>query len=147
MKTDTITLAKKPKLASHDHHYLIWNLWFITWLGLLAGLFSSQWYVAVVWFSVLHALLVLYLEQFRCIAFPVQVRGAYLIWVAIGTYVPHLGCLMWITTLGLAANLFWSYCPLARMLLLLPFNRHEPLSWDLVRRIFLSPPAKGRFVP
>lgn len=125
----------------------VWNLWFITWLGLLAGLFSQQFYEYVVYFSVIHAVLFLYIEQFKLIAFPVQVRIAYLVWVAVGTYIPYMSILMTITTIGLAANLFFGYCLLARMLYLLPINRHEPLSIDLVKRVFLSPPVKGRFEP
>ncbi len=146
MKTNPIAPTQELK-ESCRRRRLTWSLWFITWLGLLAGLFAPQWYVAVVWFSMLNALLRLYLEHFRVMAFPVQVRLAYVVWVAIGTYVPPMGWLMGITTLGLASNLFWGYCPLARMLSLLPFNRDEPLSWNLVGRTFFSPPVQGRFVP
>ncbi len=135
----TLTIPTRPKV--------VWSLWFITWLGLLAGLFVRQWYDFVVWFSVLHAVFFIYLERFNLMAFPVQVRMAYMVWVAIGTYIPYMIWLMWITTIGLAANLFFSYCPLARMLSLLPCNRNEPFSVDLVKRVFLSPPVQGRFVP
>lgn len=126
---------------------VVWRLWFITWLGVLAGLFFRQGNEFVVWFSVVHALFFIYLERFNLIAFPVQVRIAYVAWVAIGTYVPYMTWLMWITTIGLATNLFVGYCPLARMLSLLPFNRSEPFSFDLVKRVFLSPPVKGLFTP
>lgn len=147
MKTNSPPFIQSPKLSPRFRRGLTWSLWFISWLGLLAGLFSPQWYPATVWFSVVHAVLILGLEQFQFIAFPVQVRIAYVVWVAIGTYVPNMGWLMWITTVGLATNLFLGYCPLARMLLLLPVNRHEPLSWGLVQRIFLSPPVNGRLIP
>ncbi len=146
MQTNVTTPILTPRLSPRFRRGLTWNLWFISWLGLLAGLFSPQWYVAVVWFSVVHAVLMLAMEQFRFIAFPVQVRVVYVVWVAIGTYVPYMGWLMWITTIGLATNLFLGYCPLARMLLLLPFNRRESLSWDVMRRIFLSPPINGRLI-
>lgn len=135
----TLTLPTKRKV--------VWSLWFITWLGLLAGLFAQQWYEFVVWFSVLHVVFFIYLERFNLMAFPVQVRLAYVAWVAIGTYIPYMIWLMWMTTIGLAANLFVGYCPLARMLSLLPCNRNEPFSFDLVKRVFLSPPVQGRFVP
>lgn len=134
-------------LATPVRRKLVWSLWLITWLGLLAGLFFRQWYEFVVWFSVIHAAFFIYLERFNLIAFPVQVRLAYGVWVAIGTYVPYMTWLMWITTIGLAANLFVGYCPLARTLSLLPINRNEPLSFDLVKRVFLSPPVQGRFIP
>ncbi len=148
---------KRSENKSRDRYFLtltapakrrlVWSLWLITWLGLLAGLVSQSWYEAVVWFSVVHAVCFIYLERFNLIAFPVQVRLAYVVWVAIGTYVPSMKWLMWITTIGLAANLFVGYCPLARLLSLLPINRSEPLSFDLVKRVFLSPPMHGQFIP
>lgn len=134
-------------LSNRFRQRLIWCLWLVTWLGLLAGLVSRQWYEVVVWFSVIQALIFIYLERFNLTALPVQVRLAYVAWVAIGTYVPYMGVLMGIATLGLAANLFVGYCPLARMLSLLPINRSEPLSCNLVKRVFLSPPMQGRFIP
>jgi len=126
---------------------LVWGLWFVTWAGLIAGLFNRAYYEYVVFFSAAHALLVLILLRFRVAAFPAQVRIAYLAWVAAGTYVPHMVILMWITTVGLATNLFLNYCPLARMMYLLPWNREEPFSFTLLGRVFLSPPVKGRFEP
>jgi len=126
---------------------LVWCLWFVTWLGLLAGLFDRSWYETVVAFSVAHALLVLMLNRFRVAEFPVQVRIGYAVWVAIGTYVPHATVLMYITTLGLIGNLFFKYCPLARMMYLLPWNRQEKFSLGLMARVFLSPPVDGRFRP
>jgi len=77
----------------------------------------------------------------------VQVRLAYLLWVLIGTFVPGMIILMYITTVGLAANLFFNYCPLARLMLLMPWNRSESLSLEFLRRVFLSPPSRGRFIP
>jgi drug/metabolite transporter (DMT)-like permease len=133
-------------LTIPTRHKVVWSLWFITWLGLLAGLFARHWYEFVVWFSVIHAVFFIYLERFNLMAFPVQVRLAYVVWMAIGTYIPFMVWLIWVTTVGLAANLFVGYCPLARMLSLLPFNRNEPFSFDLVKRVFLSPPMKGRFI-
>lgn len=43
--------------------------------------------------------------------------------------------------------LFFRYCPLARMLYLLPWNRQEDFSVEFVARVFLSPPVEGRFRP
>ena len=123
----------------------VWSLWFLTWLGLLAGLFDRRFYEAVVAFSASHALLFLELHRFRVAAFPVQVRLAYLLWVAIGTYVPYMTFLMYVTTVGLVGNLFFMYCPLARMLYLLPWNRDEGFSFDLMTRVFFSAPVDGRF--
>jgi hypothetical protein len=38
------------------------------------------------------------------------------------------------------------YCPLARALSLLPWNRSQPLSAALVRRTFVSAPVRGSIV-
>jgi len=124
---------------------LVWVLWFVTWIGLLAGLFDRIFYEYVVVFSAAHAFLVLFLLRFRISTFPAQVRVAYLVWVAIGTYVPYMVILMYITTVGVATNLFIGYCPLARIMYLFPWNREEPFSFKLVTRVFLSPPVTGKF--
>jgi hypothetical protein len=126
---------------------IVWGLWLATWIGLLAGLVDPLLYHAVVVFSVAHALLFLALHGFRVAEFPVQVRLTYVLWVAIGTYVPGMRFLLWIATIGLVGNLFFGYCPLARMMYLLPWNRDEPLSWDLVARVVTTPPVAGRFRP
>jgi len=134
-------------MPQQSRRYLVWGLWFITWLGLLAGLHDRVYYEYVVLFSLIHALLFLVLLNFRVKEFPAQIRIAYLVWVVVGTYVPYMTILMYITTIGLATNIFLGYCPLARMVYLLPINREEPFSLDLVLRVFLSPPSLGRFKP
>lgn len=126
---------------------LVWNLWFVTWIGLLFGYYDRIAWNWVVNFSAAHALLFIALFGFRLDPFPVQVRLAYFAWVAAGTYVLCMEILMWITTVGLAANLIVGYCPLARMMTLLPWNRNEGISWSLVKRTFLSAPTEGRFRP
>lgn len=126
---------------------LVFGLWLVTWVGLVAGLFRPGVSEAVVAFSVAHAGLVLVLNRFRLGAFPVQVRLGYLAWVALGTYVPSLRILLSIAIIGLLANLLFDYCLLARTTYLLPWNRREALSWGLVRRVLLTPPAPGRFRP
>lgn len=121
----------------------MWSIWFITWLGLLAGLYDNAYNEFVVILSAVHAILFAGLFKMRLMDFPVQLRIVYFAWVLLGTY--HLRVLMYITTVGLAANLFVGYCPLARMMYLLPWNRSEPFSAELVVRVFLSPPVNGRF--
>ena len=125
----------------------VWSLWFPTWIGLLAGLFDRSMYEGVVAFSVAHALLILGLNRFRVSAFPAQVRFGFLLWVAVGTYVSHMTALMYVPTVGLIGNLFFNYCLLARLVFLLPWNREEKFSRELVGRVFLSPPVGGRFRP
>ena len=78
-------------------------------------------------------------------AFPVQVRAAYLGLLVIGLY-PWLAFVHWIQLCGTWGMVVVGYCPLARMLSLLPWNRRQPLSISLVRRTFLSRPVPGSIV-
>jgi hypothetical protein len=126
---------------------LMWGLWFVTWLGLVGGIFDRVFFEYVVIFSAIHAVFFLALNRFNVKPFPVQVRIAYFVWVAAGTYVPYLVVLMYITLVGLATNIFLGYCPLARMMYLMPWNRNENFSLNLVGRVFFSPPAPGKFEP
>lgn len=72
----------------------------------------------------------------------VQVRAAYLALLLIGQW-PALWPLPVLQFAGTSALLVADYCLLARLLLLLPWNRREPVSADLVRRLLLTPPAPG----
>lgn len=78
-------------------------------------------------------------------AFSVQVRAAYLGLLMIGLY-PSLVVIHWIQLVGTWAMVLVGYCPLARALSLLPWNRRQPLSAALVRRTFLSAPVRGSIV-
>jgi hypothetical protein len=55
--------------------------------------------------------------------------------------------MMHVTTIGVLSNLAVGWCPLARMLYLLPWNREEPFELSLLWRVFLSKPVPGRFRP
>lgn len=75
-------------------------------------------------------------------SFPAQVRFTYLAILVAGG-VPGLGVLHWIQLLGTTAMVTVGYCPLARALSLLPWNRRGPLDLAAVRRAFLTPPVRG----
>ena len=139
--------SRWPSMTAKFIKPVLWGIWFVTWIGLLAGLYDSVFYQYVVIFSAAHALFVLILLRFNFSAFPAQVRVAYFLWVAVGTFMPYMTILMIITTVGLATNLFVGYCPLARLLYLLPWNRTEAFSMDLVMNVFLTPPVAGQFKP
>ena len=78
-------------------------------------------------------------------AFPVQVRVAYLALLLCGLWDP-LRSIYWISLFGTTAMVLSGYCLLARMLSLMPWNRREPLSLELVMRTFLSPPVEGNIL-
>lgn len=75
-------------------------------------------------------------------AFPVQVRIGYLAWLLAGLWGP-LSFFHWIQLAGTAAAVVADYCPMARTLALLPWNRRAPLTPALVLRTFLRPPVRG----
>lgn len=147
--SDTLVPADSAwrRLSPAAQGQLRWWLWAATWVGLLAGCFDPIYWRWVVVFSAGHALLMLALVGHRPLAFPAQLRIAYFAWVALGTYAPYSSSMMYVTLVGLAANLLIGWCPLARMMYLLPWNRQEPLDLDLLARVFLSGPVPGRFQP
>lgn len=78
----------------------------------------------------------------NAVAFPVQVRAAFLAMLLAGAWEP-LRVLHWIQFFGTSAFVLFGYCLLARLLSLLPWNRREPLTGTLVTRTLLSPPQRG----
>lgn len=74
--------------------------------------------------------------------FPVQIRIGYTL-LLIACYLPALRWLYWLPAIGTSAMIFFGYCLMARVLSLFPWNRTEPVTMDLLRRTFLSPPVVG----
>lgn len=81
----------------------------------------------------------------RLSAFPVQVRVAYLALLVLGQFGP-LVILNWIQLVGTTALLVFDYCPLARMLSLMPWNRTRPFSWRLAWWTVVVRPVPGSFL-
>ncbi|MBT5309150.1 MAG: hypothetical protein HOL37_07440 [Rhodospirillaceae bacterium] len=75
-------------------------------------------------------------------AFPVQVRIGYLALLVVAL-MPYMGFIYWIQFAGTWAAVLVGYCPLARILMLMPWNRLRPLTLAAVRKIFFSAPVKG----
>jgi hypothetical protein len=72
----------------------------------------------------------------------VQVRVVFLVLLSIGL-LPGLWALHLLQFVGTSALLVADYCLLARLLAALPWNRTEPFSVDLLRRLLLAPPGPG----
>jgi hypothetical protein len=70
------------------------------------------------------------------------VRTGYLVLLLAG-HLPGLWPIHLLQFVGINALLVADYCPLARMLVLLPWNRRVPLSLSLLRWLVLAPPAPG----
>lgn len=69
-----------------------------------------------------------------------QVRLLYLGLLWLGR-LPGLGGVHTLQWLGLLALLSTGYCLAARLLMLMPWNRDEPLTLSRLRWLFLAPPA------
>ncbi len=118
-------------------HDLGWWYWVLT-VGLLgAGLFGLS---VAIWLAM--ALCIVQIGHIvrltrDVIAFPVQVRVAYLGLLFAGLWGP-LQWIHWMQLAGTTARVLAGYCLLARALSLAPWNRRQPLTLGLLRRTFLS---------
>jgi hypothetical protein len=135
----------KPLSAAAVHTRLAelgWWYWLVT-AGLLGAAMAGLGlgFAPVVALTVIHTLHWLYREGSPK-AFPVQVRIGYLAWLVAGLW-PPLAALHWIQLAGTIAMVTVSYCPMARLVSLLPWNRQAPLTTHLVLRTFLRPPVRG----
>lgn len=126
-----------------EYRSFSWWYWVATDLLLAAGVLGgrSEAFLAAMGLTTVQIAHFIFLEK-KISAFPVQVRAAFLMILAIA-FIEPLRWLYWIPLCGTAVMVLFGYCPLARTLSLLPWNRREPFSLSLVRRTFLSPPTQG----
>jgi methanethiol S-methyltransferase len=119
-----------------------WLHWVVT-VPLLAGHLAGLAWALPATMALCAVMAGYYIIQLRAVKpFPVQVRLAYLVLLAVGT-LPWMGWVHWLQIAGTTAMVVTGYCLLARALCLLPFNRDEPMSASLVRRILLAPVVGG----
>jgi hypothetical protein len=116
-----------------------WWVWLVTACLLLIGLLGMpEAFPATLLLSV--AQFILFLARERAFkAFPVQLRLGYTLLLTI-CFCPSMRWLYWLPAVGTSALVIFGYCLMARMLSLLPWNRAEPITIDLLRRTFLSRP-------
>jgi hypothetical protein len=138
-------------IAAHQRHFFIlandwtWWAWTLTAILLAIGLAGYPGaFIAAMAITAVQAIVMLIREK-SLSAFAVQLRIAYLLLLAI-SFIPQMRWLYWLPTLGTFALVIFGYCLLARVLSLLPWNRHEPLSTDLLRRTFMTRPDLSRVV-
>ena len=119
-----------------------WWYWLATDILLVAGVAGWQSGMPpVIGLTVIQAMHYLAREK-RVMAFPVQVRLGYLLLLVAGLY-PALTFIHWVQVVGTTAVVTVGYCPLARILALMPWNRNRPLTLQYVRKTLFSAPVTG----
>ena len=116
-----------------------WWVWLVTAILLACGLGGFQWgFQAAISLTIVQVLIFLVREKGMS-AFPVQLRVAYLLLLLL-CLPPAMNWLYWLPTVGTFALNVFGYCLMARFLSLLPWNRREPWTLDLLGRTFFSRP-------
>ena len=122
-----------------------WWHWVAT-LGLFIAYFNGA-RSAMILIIALCALMAAYyyLRLRRLNPFPVQIRLGYLILLLAGL-LPALHWVYWVQLVGTTLMVTMGYCPMARMLMLLPWNRKEPLSGRYVAHAFWFASCTGGLI-
>ena len=124
--------------------YTIWGYWFLTviFLGISLFVLPKAIYLAIV-INFTHAIHFI-IRKSGITTFPMQVRLGYFVLLILGL-TPIFSWVHWIQLIGGTIMLTTGYCPMARMLSLLPWNRNKAMSWSLIQKILFTPPVTGSF--
>lgn len=116
-----------------------WWIWLITACLLAVGLtgFPIGFFAAIL-LTVLQSV-VYWIRERSLSAFPVQLRISYTLLLLV-CLLPMMGGLFWLPMIGTFALNIFGYCLLARCLSLLPWNRSESITLELLSRTFFSRP-------
>jgi hypothetical protein len=125
-----------------DYKELSWWYWLVTVCLLTAGVAGYP-----IGFMLAIGLTIVQLIHFAIrersvTAFPVQVRFWYLVLLLVSLPEP-MRMIYWIPTAGTWAQVIFGYCTMARLVSLLPWNRHESFSVSLLKKTFFSRPVRG----
>ena len=122
-------------------HSVVWWYWLFTALALGASLAGSPGGAAPALALTVVQAVHLAVRAGSLLALSVQVRAAYLGLLVVGAWLfPTVHVLQ---LAGTTILLVFDYCPLARMLSLMPWNRRGPLTLARLRATFLLPPVSG----
>ena len=125
-----------------DYKDIGWWYWAASWCLIAAGL--AGWKPGFLFVTALSAWQIVhfaFLEK-SFITLPVQVRTGFFLLTLAGLWEP-LSFIYWLPAAGLLARTTVNYCFMARVMSLMPWNRAQPFSFDLLRRVIFSPPVDG----
>lgn len=123
----------------------IWIYWLATDICLGIGLLLNPALLYASMLLVVVHCIHFYFKSPHIASFPMQVRLVYLGLLVMGR-LPYCSWINWVQLLGTTASLTVDYCPLARLLSLMPWNRSQPLSWQYFRKAIFSMPANGSII-
>lgn len=125
--------------------YIIWSTWFVTDICLATGLmlWPEMLYVGMLVVA-LHSIH-FYIVSPHIFSFPMQVRLIYLGFLILGQ-LPYCRWINWVQLAGTTALITVDYCPLARTLSLMTWNRTRELTWQFVRAAVFSRPVNGSII-
>ena len=129
----------------NNYKEVSWWYWLATIPMLVAGIYGvTEGFYAAIGLTTIQVVHYLYKEK-SIAAFPVQVRTGYLVLLVVGQ-LPYMFWIYWIQIAGTSAMVMFDYCPLARILSLMPWNRGEPFSINLMIHTFFSRPVQGNIM-
>jgi len=116
--------------------------WSATYIGIFVSLFfwSEAIFISMLMVAI-HGLH-MHLKTKRFHSFPMQVRIYFLMLLILGL-APGMFWIHWVQFAGVTSYFVFDYCPLARILSLMPWNRDKPLSWSLFKTAVFSRPVNG----
>lgn len=125
-----------------DYKDISWWYWLASMTSLwLAVTIDPSAYYAALGIGGLQLLHFVFREK-SLNAFPVQIRLGYLS-VLLAAMPDGFFWVLWVPAIGTVLRVLIGYCIMARMLMLLPFNRSQNLTWHFVRDAFFTPPVRG----
>ena len=121
---------------------IIWWFWLLTIPFLTVGLLGEQqgFVIAIALTTVQIACF--YWREKQLGAFVVQVRIAYLFCLIAGL-LPYMEWIIWMQLAGTSMAVLMDYCLLARLVSLLPWNRKQKLTGQLILKTIFSKPVRG----
>ncbi len=128
-----------------DTRSISWWYWLVSAILLTAGMRGQPaGFLLAIGLTVVQ-LIHFGMREHSLVAFPIQVRLAYLLLLLIALP-ENLQWIYWIPTIGTWAQVLFGYCAMARLVSLLPWNRKQPLSFALLEQTFLSAPVRGNIL-
>ena len=123
-------------------HEPSWWVWTVTAVLLAFGISGHpEFFLVAIALSVMQTFFFLNRER-AFAACSVQIRIAYAALLLV-PFLPVLRWLYWAPMVGTLARVLFGYCLLSRLLSLMPWNRHKPITFDLLRCTLLTPPVVG----